>query len=541
MNIHKRILFAARKWNSLIKIVIAEDEALEMEAMKNDVDYSSLGMEVAGTAYNGKNALELVKRILPDILITDIVMPKLSGLELAKRAKELRPDISIVLISGHQRFDYARQGIEYGVDGFLIKPLFPEHLYATLQEIAKKIQQRNRRRFDEEVYAEELRANLPVLRELFIGSVMTGALPEDVQKRFDYYGITLTDSSLSAMCLLPEEKSDASMLSLRRCVSSFFGAMDRNHCFAILSRIQNEPLCVLFQCGAEDGSSTLFDLAEQLRISILNDSGLAVTIGLGSCASGWKGIAECVTHAQRALEYRFYIGSGQVISFQDISSAVHYGSPNSLRSLFVPLLDAADRGDEDEVERLCAEMKREASGFNLSPESMRLLFSELVSRIFFSRYELGLGANDFCEAINADTLDGLIEHIKNELLSKNQSTGRYIAGREQWLVQRIKEEIGSHYAENPTIDDIAERIYISAGYAAKLFRKHTGESINSYMIRIRIQAAADILTDPSVNINEAAARTGYTNISYFSSVFRKHFNCTPREWRDLHAGKTGEQ
>ena len=103
------------------------------------------------------------------------------------------------------------------------------------------------------------------------------------------------------------------------------------------------------------------------------------------------------------------------------------------------------------------------------------------------------------------------------------------------LVGRIKEIVAAGYSGSISCEDIAAQIFISSSYATRLFRKHTGDSINAYITRVRMNAALDILRDPTVSIGEVAARTGYNNIAYFSSVFRKTFDCTPREWRDSHA------
>lgn len=522
----------------MITVVIAEDEALEMRSLEEDIDYTSLGMQLIGKAYNGSSALELVETLQPDILITDIVMPKLSGLELTKRAKQLCPNIRIILVSGHQRFDYATTAIDYGVEAYLIKPLFPETLYQVLSNIAVRIRENNRRLASEKFYSEAIQTQLPLLRELFVSSLMEGKHPSDIQKRFDYYGITLADAPLYALCLLPEEKNDITMFTLRNCVSAFFQTNGRNYCFATLTRIQNEPLCVLFQHTDGDDQSSIFTLAEQLRIAIFTDGGFNTTIGIGSLSSGWDGAPVSVSHARRALEYRFYLGSGQVIAFQDITSGEYTNSPQNLRRLFVPLLDAADKGDSAELDRLCDELYQESASF--SPELLRILFSELISRILSSHYEAGVDTSNltrYLDILTFETLDELINQLKKELLNKKENLDNYITGREHWLVKKITEEIDIHYAENLTIEEIAKRVYISSGYAIRLFRKHTGETINSYIIRTRMAAAAEILKNPSVSINEAAAQTGYTNVAYFSSTFRKYYNHTPREWRDMHAGK----
>lgn len=442
----------------MITVVIAEDERLELNALENDIDYASLGMQVTGKACDGETALKLLKEFKPDILITDIVMPKLSGLELLRLAKELRPDMYVIIISGHQRFDYARLAIEHGVESFLTKPLLPEQLYGLLKNISLEIQQHNRRQFEEEFFAHELKDNLPLLREMFVRSLIEGTNPQDASKRFVYYNIPLADAPLTAMCLLPEEKNDITMLSLRRCVTAFFEAKDRGYCFASLSPTQSAVLCVLFQCHATDSPNTICDFAERLRIAVLTDSGFSVTIGTGSIGSGWTDIPSCAANAKQALEYRFYLGTGQVIAFQDISAEEHIGSPHLIRQLFSPILTASDEGDTATLEQLCDKLYHEASVCSLSPRHLQILFTELMSRIISSRYESDFDrlerddvSSFYTRMLSTETLEDMVNQIRQELITTKKSVDKYITGREEWLVQKIKEIIKSNYSEIPAV------------------------------------------------------------------------------------------
>ncbi len=526
----------------MITVIIVEDESLVLKALKQDIDYDSIGMQVVGCASDGETALQLIQEYKPDVLISDIVVPKRSGLDLLRCAKELRPDTHGILISGHLRFDYAQQAIEYGVDAFLSKPLFHEQLYDILKNISLKIQEHNRQQFEADFFTHELKDNLPLLREIFVRSLIEGPSPADMEKRLAYYDIHLADAPLTAICILPEEKNDITMLSLRRCVTSFMEITNPNYCFASHSPTYNAVLCVLFQCDSADSPLTICEFAEHLRIAVQTDCGFSCTIGTGSIGQGWTDISSCVTHAMQALTYRFYIGINQVIAFQDINPSEHTGTPHLIRQLFPSILTALNERNEAVLEQLCDSLYREAAACSLPPKHLQLLFTELLSRIISDRYDSAPDSqnkNDvsslYEKMLSTETLEDMVNLIRQELNTTQKSVNNYIAGREEWLVKKIKEIIKNQYTENLTIDAIAGQVYISSGYAMRIFRKHTGESINSYIVQTRMTAAADILKNPSISIGEAAARTGYANVAYFSSVFRKKYNYTPREWRDMHA------
>ncbi len=527
----------------MITVILAEDEALELAALERDIDYASLGMQVIATASDGKSALNLLKTHQPDILISDIVMPKLSGLELLRITKEQLPDTHVILISGHQRFDFAQIAIEYGVEGFLTKPLFPEQVYDILKNIAQKIQKRNRRRFEDDLYNRELEENLPLLREVFVRSLIEGTVQSNLESRLSYYRIALRNAPLSAMCILPEEHSDITKLSLRRCVTAFFEQENRPCCFANLAPENNSMLCVLYQCTGEDTADTVYDLADRLRLAVLTEGGFAVSIGTSPVGAGLPHISTCAANAKQALDYRFYMDEEDIISYSDIASQERLGSPQQIRQLFPSILEAIDKGDSDTLDRLCAKLYYEASICSLPPHHLRILFTELMSRIISSRCESDPTDSSqedlsklYTRMLRARTLTDMVSLIKQELDTAQERVGSYLSGRKEWLVRTIKDIIHAHYAEDLTIDAIAGQAFISTGYATRLFRQYTGESINSYLTQIRMNAAAELLKTPTASISDTATKVGYTNVPYFSSVFRKKFGYTPREWRDMHAG-----
>ncbi len=522
----------------MISVLLAEDEELEMRALAESIDYASLGMEIAGKAYNGEEALRLVETLRPDLLITDIVMPKISGIELARRAKELNPDIRVLIITGHQRFDYASLAIECGVEGFLIKPLFPEKLRELLQNAARKIAANNRRLFAEKLYDKELRANLPMLRELFARTLIEGDVPPDACERLEYYGVLLEDAPLAVFCLLTEngDGNDMTMLSLRRCAAAFMEKESRRFCCAGMHGADGETLFIMLNLEPDENAAALGALAGRLGAAVFADCGFSVTIGVSAVAAGLAGIHECAAQASGALRYRFYLGEGNVIFSGDVATPGTGGDPQTIRRLFPSLLACAGRGDREEVERRCAELHAAAANCSLPPEYMRMIFAELMNGIASSGYESGIDADNASDRViavlRAGTLDELTGLIRRELIARSESVGNYIKSREQWLAEQIREVITTQYSRNLSVDDIAAQVYISSGYAARLFRKLTGESIVAFLTRTRMEAAARILTDPRISIREAAEAVGYVNIAYFSSVFRKTYNCTPREYRD---------
>lgn len=479
----------------MISVLLAEDEILELRALEHDIDYASVGMQVVGTARDGMTALELLKELKPDVLISDIVMPKQSGLQLLRTAKELNPDIFVVIISGHQSFEYAQKAIEYGVESFLTKPFFPEQINEVLTNISFKIQQRNRRRFEDELFVQEWAKNLPLLRENFVRSLIQGAQHNKIEQHFLNYNILLEDAPLSAMCILPEERNDLTKLSLRKCVSAFFEEQNRACAYSFLVPEYSGVLCVLFQCSEDDSADTLYDLAEHLRVTVLTECGFSSSVGTGSIGTGLADISTCADQALQALDYRYYLGAEKVVAFQDIATGEQAGSSQQLRQLFPDIILSMNQGDAFALEENCDKLFRVAMRSVLPHWYLQIMFAELLSRVLSARYESQLDSckqEDFLtlyeRIMSTETLYDMMEILKEELIRARNSVSTYIKGRKEWLVNNIKEIINKHYFENLTIDEIAKQAFISTGYATRLFRQYTGESINSYLVHTRMES-----------------------------------------------------
>ncbi len=523
----------------MIRVFIAEDEIVELNALKR-IDYKSVGMQIVGTATDGESAIEQIRQLKPDVLISDIVMPKKSGLDILRFAKDIQPDIYSILITAHHDFEYAHAAIKYGVDKFLAKPFLLTQLYNDLKEVSDLICTRRRIAFDQELFNREKEKYIPIFRENFVRSLIEGTTYHDINQRFAFYDIPAITPPVSALCVIADEHTDSSLLMLRRCVSALFQAENRACCYATLTPSHHAVLCVLFQCRADDNANTFYNLAEHLRVSALTTYGFHVCVGVGSLGNSLEDISTCASHALQALDYRFYLDSQAVVVFHDIVGEERTGSAQQLRQTFSSILLAIDKGDTNALEGCFTKLYRIASVSSMPIYQLRILLSELMLRIISHHYDFDQDSNYTLwmsvsnSIFAAETLTDIVDIVRNETTKLRTQAENTIAVRQEYLVHTIKKLIDSNYAQITGIDSITEQIGISSGYASRLFRQHTGESINGYLIHTRMVAAAKLLVNTPAGISQIAVQVGYANSPYFSSLFRKTYGCSPREWRERH-------
>ena len=161
----------------LYKVFFVEDEIIIREGIRDNVDWQSSGFEFCGEASDGERALPMLSMIKPDVLITDIKMPFMDGLQLSKIVRERMPWVKIVILSGHDEFEYAREAIHLGVTDYLLKPVTAQKLQSTLQSLAAQLDEERKAQEQQRKLAEQVEENQSMLRERLLFRMIVGAVP----------------------------------------------------------------------------------------------------------------------------------------------------------------------------------------------------------------------------------------------------------------------------------------------------------------------------------------------------------------------------
>src|SRR5690554_5964851 len=170
----------AERRNLMIRVIVADDEYKVCQLICQLINWDELGMELVGTASNGIEALEMIEREKPDLVLTDIRMPGYDGIEVLKRVRENNPDIEFIIISGYSHFEYAQSAIEYGVSNYILKPIDAEVLNATLQKVRKRYMERRNQEEADLVLQEQQAANAARLRDMLLNDLESGFISDDM-------------------------------------------------------------------------------------------------------------------------------------------------------------------------------------------------------------------------------------------------------------------------------------------------------------------------------------------------------------------------
>lgn len=509
----------------MYKVLLVDDERLILDGISRIVDWASAGTQLAGTARNGAEAFERIAELAPDIVITDVKMPVMDGLQLVEKAHAMHPHIRFIVLSGFGEFEYASRAMQYGVKHYLLKPTNEHKITGALAELIAELGQEERREAFVRQLKTEMDAVLPHVKEQFLKEFVTNKT----------FGIRDWERYRQLFALDYDYRVRLILFQLQ-------APFEFEHLFAIRNiagDVLEQPLLsttigdhVLLVIRDEDGEDGLQSRLRRIRDIFQSYYKRKATVALSE--------PDHITNARvlyretlSCLNYGFYVEEGSLITRKDT------------------LLPNRDDGFLYDEERLCMAAR---SG-NL--EEAEAALAEFIAGLKEAQLDIGVAKSyvlqqyvaliRLCEPgrmgvyyqkipalVELTTLHAIqafLEEAAQEIARWNYEQN---LNKHSTIVRKVIAIVEAQLG-NPelSLNWVAqEMLYMNADYLGKLFKKETGEKFSAYVTQSRIkQAMADIAAEPDVKIFELAERLGFgDNPQYFSQIFKKHAGCTPSEY-----------
>lgn len=520
----------------LYRVLLVDDEEDIREGISRKMDWLGLGFSLVGEAANGQDALELAESLRPDVILTDIKMPFMDGLELCRILTDRLPAARFVVFSGFDAFEYAKQAIQMNVVEYILKPINADELSAVLRRLKDQLDRERAERRNVELLRSRYTENLPVLRELFYANLLDGHIePGTERERAARLDIDLQGEEWAVgLAYIGSDRRDAlSTLSVQKLLEE---SLTADRCKLSL---YNDWVAVIVSLTE---SFTIYDLIRVLdRVCTLAASylGLTLTVGVGAPCKELSGMARSAAEARTALEYRSMVGRGQVIYIGDLEP--DGGQVLTFEEADERTLTAAVRlGSEQEVRDAAAALAGKIREANPSAGQYNLFLMELVTHLMKMTRRSGVGVEEvfgtgFSLPIQDSALPSLEEledwcaerYLRLRTLIRRRQTDS--AGQ---TVEAAKEYIRQHYAESDlSVEKLCAYLHLSSTYFSTLFKRETGTSFTAYVTTVRMEAAAEAIRGTEEKTYLIAQRCGYEDPNYFSYVFKRHFGVTPTKYR----------
>jgi two-component system response regulator YesN len=533
----------------MYKLLIVEDEIIEREALMEFVDWPSLGVELAGSAESAEEALNLSLTDRFDILLTDIRLLGMSGLELARTLLRRQPRLKVIINSGYSDFEYARQAVEMRACSFITKPIDIAELKAVVARVVGELDEEREQAGSSERLRQLVQENLPLIRRHFFERLVAGSLPDaEIVKSVGYFALDAVQGRFAVLlCELDGfdalaagadwEGLQMALEAVRDAVleGSPEGLLD----FYYIDRGRFAALLGIDAAERKNEPRFIFSAAERIRGQAAEASGGSVTVGMGPAVGSIKDIRQSFRAAETALALKFAAGPGQVISHADAAlcgpepGRVDLDAIEGALALAVETANAPEAGAC--LERLFAaaarrgwdERRAAAACIRLLSRLLLLLrdLGEPDEKVFENGALWGrlLGCRSLKEM--GELMHKCVSGAAGQLMERRADADRNV-------VRHILDYIDRNLENRITAADLADEFYYSPNYIGVVFKKDTGKTLTEHLKDVRLERARELLKNPASRIGEVAKKVGYPNVSYFCAMFKKKYGVNPGEYKE---------
>ena len=538
----------------MCRVIIADDEPKVLLLIRNLIQWEELGLELVATANDGISALDLIKELHPDIVITDIRMPGYDGIELIEKAKALDPRIDFIIISGYRHFNYAQKAIRFGVEDYLLKPLKALEINQTLRKMTEKYKERDKAKQREEQYSARIEDDAKKRQEQFIASLLAeksaGAAPATVDSVNEEFGLDFKVDAFQAFIV----KTDVYYASLNPNVRKLLmeksmGVIKdalQGKCHAFLLHPTEHGIYGLVNFS-EAQKKTLRKAMVAIIDALQSQSELfdriKVTIGLGHQAEVIDEMAASVKEAEYAVANRLIHGAGRIIDRtggQESAELVRQMISAPVRS---SLLKGVEILDDREIRTVFDALAEQVAGNEaMTGKAIAALCEECVQILRFGLKSQN-SVDEWVEEKQADFFEkfGMCNTQKDvfQLLgSYASSLITHVAARRKSEnskpIREAQKYIQENFGSAINLESISQKAGFNATYFSLLFKKETGMNFLEYLTDVRIKEAKLMLADPRKSIADVAEAVGYSDVKHFSKLFTRSTGIHPSKFRKLY-------
>lgn len=540
----------------LYRIILVDDEEEVRKSIIRKINWEEAGFQVAGDAENGEDALEKIEALEPDVVLTDIRMPYMDGLTLAERIRQKYPSMKIVIFSGFDDFEYAKQAIKLNVTEYILKPVNVEELTAILKRIKINLDQEIEQKRNVNLLRENYIRSLPILRENFLNELVSRPMDQEtVESRMREYDLDLLGAKkwIAAAIDIEEpekermgqlaihQEKDLIPISVMQILEEKLGTYCR---FALFNAagIQESGLSVIAAIDGENSQTGLIDVLGDICKETRKILAVPVTIGIGNNSTELCRISDSYKEAVNSLGYKAIVGSGSTIYINDMEP-VSRGKLEFDGKTEAELGAVIKFGPREKIEAEVAQIMERMNDAKVHFRQQQAYMLSVANSMIqlLQLYDLDMEAvfnGELKENGSLEMLPGLQKKedfsiwLLNTALYIHQAMNRERDNTMKQVIREARQYILEHYQEPElSVEQICRHLHMSPAYFSTMFRKETGKTYIAYLTEVRLDKAVELLNKTDDKTYVIAAKVGYQEQNYFSYVFKKRFGVSPTKFR----------
>ncbi|MDP4097325.1 response regulator transcription factor [Paenibacillus sp. P96] len=500
----------------MYKVFIVDDEPFIIEGLYDIVDWAAFGLEIVGHAGHGQLALERLSSQPVDILITDISMPVLDGLQLIREMRQRQHELKVIILSGFNDFDYLKEGMQLGIDNYLLKPINIEELEATLRNIVTNLDKRT----PNDAYG------MQILKDNTLHRLLTGQIAcREFEERAEFMGITLDGPYIGVASIHADSKQ----------TTLFEGVEQRalEAAYPVLFHDVDGDTVIIANLPNRDESAQAFKDWLTVMAAELAPAYPSLLIGIGGITQGLEGAPTSYREAKKAMEYVMVYPELQIIDYERLGAG-HFGAPAFTVSWsdYAKLMMA--RNQAGIASRIRTDFERHSDG--ITPAELQHAALELVIRFKMELEQIkhtdesAIFQTGLQRVMSSTTLEELVLAVQEVGAATVQSL---LQDMKNPTVSQVLNHIHTHYADELSLKLLGAQYHLHPVYLGQLFQKETGETFAEYINKYRIERAKEQLKNTSLKVHEIARNVGYWETGYFYKQFRKYVGISPTDFKTL--------
>lgn len=523
------------------KVLIVDDETIVRKGIATVVNWNQLGCEVIGEAGNGHVGMEMIRKHKPDIIIADINMPKLSGLDMIKETLDVVKHSKIIILTGYRDFDYIQEAMRIGAFDYLLKPSKLDILIKTIKRALLELKYTHKLNQTKAKLIDNFEKAKPVLKEKLLKDIIikTVSLDEGVIKELKTYDLSLEEYYVILIEMGRTKDIYSRQIYKFGLYNTFEEVLGESFTYESVD-IGNNKVIFIVSSGEKDFKDKILSNLEEMMELMAKCFEISLTASMSTLAGSIYELPRKATECFDSIGYGYYLGEGSIILAEDFELDQHRDI-SELEIYSNELLKYIKLGDKNNIDDLIQEISNALkNNTSYHPVDVNSFLIRVIYNIYnyvlinkqLDEKSYGLDGvilhNKIQAACKVEDLIAIIKEFSHEVANDTNNLRKESLNN---IINKAIHYIKNNYTKSITLNDISQHVNISAYYLSRMFKKEMGKNFSEYLIELRMNKAKEFLKNPEFRLYEIADMIGIKDSHYFSRVFKKNFGITPTQYR----------
>lgn len=530
----------------MYKIILVEDEAIIRRGIKRGVKWEEQGFEIAAEAEDAEEALRLLQEMPVDVVLTDVKMPGMNGVELSRKVKEQYPQTEIVILSGFAEFEYAKAAVSFGAFEYMVKPVRKQEIEAVFCRLKEKLDRRFREQAEEQRRMLVLNEGMEKLRKALLLELLEGErkaytnLEEEIMR----LELELSTRNVQAAVIRIAHPQDADADEVRQTYRKILEECIPQGIF-VLRDIQ-EIILIFSEVEELREAELVKDLertAKRIKEECFKEASPQVRVGIGMVYPSITHLHKSFVQSKKAIDSNFH-DAGQVVNV--FGDGIEYEFekqwiqeyPREISSITELVL----AGREEDVKSSIDQMFTEFEDKKMNPELIKNYCYVLGIMLKNAVYGILKPAQEQCypdgsfetrvkNVLSMEELREIMQRAARGMVLMMKKNGVEEPARDRLVIEQAKAYIAENYSRKISLDEICQNLYLSTTYFSYIFKQETGRNYMEYLTSLRMEKAKELLSTTTNKVYEIAGDVGYSDYKYFTGQFKKYTGMSPKDYR----------